>query len=77
MQDEQTKINSQLLAERSNHLAKISKLNDEVKLLNSKFEHTKKQVKMMTSDTSTLDDILEGQVKKIPNGIKYDYTHLN
>jgi len=77
MLEEQKKINSQLLAERSNHLAKIYELNDEVRLLSSQFEHTKKQVKMMTTSTSTLDDILEGQVKKSLNGIKYDYNHLN
>jgi len=71
------KINSQLLAGRSNHLAKISELNDEVRLLNSQFEHTKKQVKMMTTGTSTLDEILEGQVKEKPNGIRFDYNHLN
>jgi len=38
---EQKKINSQLLAERSNHLAKIFELNDEVTLLNSQLEHVK------------------------------------
>lgn len=77
MLEEQKKINSQLLAERSNHLAKISELNDEVRLLNSQFDHIKKQVKMMTTGTSTLDEILEGQVKENPNGIGFDYNPLN
>jgi len=36
---EQKKINNQLLAERSDHLEKISELNDEVTLLNSQLEH--------------------------------------
>jgi len=77
MLEEQKKINSQLLGERSNHLAKISELNDEVRLRNSQFEHIKKQVKVMTTGTSTLDEILEGQVKKNPNGIGFDYNPLN
>jgi len=77
MLEEQKKINSQILAERSNHLAKISELNDEVRLLNSQFEHIKKQVKMMTTGASTLDEILEGQVKENPNGIGFDYNPLN
>jgi len=77
MLEEHKKINSQLLAKRSNHLAKIFELNDEVRLLNSQFEHTKKQVKMMTTGSSTLDEILEGQVKEKPNGIRFDYNHLN
>ena len=40
---------SQLHAEKSDHLAKISELNDEVIQLNSQLEHLKKQVKMMTT----------------------------
>jgi hypothetical protein len=36
--EEQKKVNSQLLAERSIHLANISELNDEVRLLNSQLE---------------------------------------
>jgi len=48
---EQKKINSQLLAERSNHMEKISELNDEVRLLNSQLEHVKKQVRMMATST--------------------------
>jgi len=31
----------------------------------------------MTNGTSTLDDILEGQVKEKPNGIGFDYNLLN
>ena len=77
MLEEQKKINSQLLAERRNHLAKISDLNDEVRLMNSQFEHIKKQVKMMTTSTSTPDEILEGQVKENPNCIGFDYNPLN
>jgi len=77
MLEEQKKTNSQLLAERSNHLAKIYELNDQVRLPNSQFEHIKKQVKLMTTGTSTLDEILEGQVKENPNGIGFDYNPLN
>ena len=77
MLEEQKKINSQLLDERSNHLVKTSELNDEVTLLNSQLEHVKKQVKMMTTGTEVLDEILEGQVKGKPNGIGFDYNPLN
>ena len=42
MLGEQKKINNQLLTERSNHLAKISELNDEVTLLNLQLEQVKK-----------------------------------
>jgi len=65
MLEEQKKVNSQLLVERSNHLANISKLNDEVRLLKSQLENIKKQVEMMTTGTNTLDEILEGQLKRI------------
>jgi len=77
MLEEQEKVNSQLLAERSNHLANISELNDEVRLLKFQLENIKKQVKMMITSTSTLDKILEGQVKENPNGIGFDYNPLN
>jgi hypothetical protein len=39
--EEQKKINGQLLAERGNHLANISELNNEVRLLNSQLENFK------------------------------------
>ena len=57
---EQKKINSQLLVERSNHLAKNSELNDEIRLLNSQLEHVKKQVRMMRTGAGVLDKIIEG-----------------
>jgi len=77
MLEEQKKINSKLLTERSSHLTKISELNDEVTLLNSQLEHVKKQVRMMTTGTGVLDKILEGKVKVKPNGIGFDYEPLN
>jgi len=49
MLEKQEDIISQLQVERSENLAKISKLNDEVTQLNSQLEHVKKQVRMMTT----------------------------
>ena len=40
---------NKLQGERSENLAKISELNDEVTQLNSQLEHVKKQVRMMTT----------------------------
>ncbi|KEH32869.1 envelope-like protein, putative [Medicago truncatula] len=77
MLEEQKKENSQLLSERSNHLASISELNDEVRLLKSQLENIMKQVKMMTTGTSTLDEVLKAQVKENPKGIGFDYNPLN
>jgi len=53
----QKKISSKLLTKRINHLTKILELNDEVTLLNSQLEHIKKQVEMMTNDSTILDDM--------------------
>jgi len=47
--EKQKKTNSELHDERSEHLSKISGLNDEVIQLNSQLEHLKKQIKMMTT----------------------------
>ena len=56
---------------------KISELNDEVTLLNSQLEQVKKQVEMMTDDSTILDDMTEGQGKRKANGIGFDYKPLN
>ena len=61
--EKQDKIISQLQFERSDHLAKIYELNDEVTQLNSQLEHVKKQVRMMTTRTYVLEEILEGRMK--------------
>jgi hypothetical protein len=53
------------------HLAKISELNNEVIQLNSQLDHVMKQVKMMTTGTDVLDEILEGQIQGKPNGIGF------
>jgi len=74
---EQKKISNQLLTERSNHLAKISELNDEVTLLNSQHEQVKKQVGMMTTDSGIPDEMSQGQDKGRANGIGFDYEPLN
>jgi peptidoglycan hydrolase CwlO-like protein len=55
--EKQKKTISELQAERSEHLAKISGLNDELIQLNSQLEHLKKQVKMMTIGTNVLEEI--------------------
>jgi len=70
--EEQKKINNQLITKKNYQLAKISELNDQVNLLNFQLENVKKQVKMMTTSTSTPYDILEGQVKEKPNGIGFN-----
>jgi len=75
--EKQNKTTSQLQAERSDHLAKTSELNDEVTQLNFQLEHVKKQVKMMTTGTDVLEEILEGQNKGKPKGINFDYKPLN
>jgi len=36
-----------------------------------------KQVKMMTTGTGVLDEILEGQIKGKPNGIRFSLKSLN
>jgi len=47
--EKQKKTISQLDAKRSDHLTKISELNNELTNLNSQFENLKKHVKMMTT----------------------------
>jgi len=74
---EQKKINSQLLTERSRHLTKISELKNEVTFLNSQLEQVKKQVEMMTNDSTILDEVTEDQGKRKANGIKFEYKPLN
>jgi len=74
---EQKKINSQLLTERSNHLAKISKLNNEVILLNSQLNQIKKQAEIVTNDTTFLEEVAEDHNKRKAKGIKFDYKPLN
>jgi len=59
------------------HLAKISELNNEVNQLNSQLNHVMKQVKMMTTRTDVLDEILEGQIQGKPNGIGFTFKHPN
>jgi len=75
--EEQKSITHQLEEERSGHLAKKIELNNEVNLLNSQFIHVMKQVKMMTTGTEVLDEILEGQIKGKPNGIRFSFKHIN
>ena len=61
--------------ERTGHLGKISELNSEVNLLKSQLSHVMKQVKMMTTGTDVLDEILEWQIKGKPNGIGFNSKH--
>jgi len=58
-------------------IAKISKLNNMVNQLNSQLNHVIKQVKMMTTRTYALDEILEGQIQGKPNGIVFTFEHSN
>jgi SMC interacting uncharacterized protein involved in chromosome segregation len=60
--EEQKNITIKLEEENTGHLAKISELNNEVIRLNSQLDHVMKQVKMMTTGTDVLDEILEGQI---------------
>ena len=75
--EEQKNITYQLEKEKSGHLAKVSELNNEVTLLSSQLSHVMKQVKMMTTGTEVLDEILEGKIKGKPNGIGFSFKHLN
>lgn len=75
--EKQKKIISQLQTERDNHLAKISEINDEVTQINSQLEHLKKQVKMITTWTNALEEILEVQIRGKPNGIGFYHKAQN
>ena len=75
--EKQEKTISHLQAEKRDHLAKISEINDEVIQLNSQLEHVKKQVRMMTTSTNVLEEILEGQSKENPKVTAFDYKTLN
>ncbi|KAK2422833.1 hypothetical protein QL285_033334 [Trifolium repens] len=75
--EKQKKTINQLQTERSDHLAKITELNDEVTQLNSQLEHLKKYVRMMNTGTNLLDEILEGQSHGKPKAIGFDYRTLN
>jgi len=63
--------------EKIGHLAKISELNNGVNQLNSQLNHVMKQVKMMTTRTDVLDEILEGQIQGKPNEIGFASKHPN
>ncbi|PNX91973.1 gag-protease polyprotein [Trifolium pratense] len=76
--EKQKKVIDVLQAEKTSHLKKISELNDEVILLNSKLEHMSKQVRMLNSGTDTLEEILEvGQKPGNPKGIGFNYDSMN
>jgi len=75
--EKQEKTISHLQAEKRDHLAKISEIIDEVIQLNSQLEHMKKKVRMMTTCTNVLEEILEGQNQEKPKGIVFDYKTLN
>jgi chromosome segregation ATPase len=75
--EKQKKTINQLQTERSDHLATITELNDEVTRLNSQLENMKKQVRMMNTGTDLLEEILEGQNQGKPKAIGFDYRALN
>ena len=66
-----------MLTERSNHLAKILELNNEVILLNTQLNQIKKQAEIVTNDTIILDEVTEDHNKRKANGIEFDYKPLN
>jgi len=74
---EKKKINSQLLTERSNHLAKISELNNEVILLNSQLDQIKKQTEIVLNDTTIPEEVTEDHIVRKAKGIEFDYKPLN
>jgi len=71
MLEKQEDIISQRQVERSGNLAKISDLNDEVTQLNSQLEHVKKQVRMMTTRTNVLEEMLEVRNKEKSKGVAF------
>jgi len=73
--EEQKNITNQLKEENGCLLTKISKLNIEVNQLNSQLNHVMKQVKMMTTGTNVLDEILEGLIQGKSNGIGFTFEH--
>jgi len=74
--EEQKETIFHLQEERIGHLAKITKLNNEVMLLNPQLDHVLKQVRMMTTGTDVLDKMIIGQIKGKPNGIGFTHEHL-
>jgi len=66
---EQKKINIQLLTERSNHLAKISELNNEVILLNSQLVQIKKQIEIVSDDTTIPEEVTKDHTLRKTKGI--------
>ena len=58
--EEEKNITNQLEEKNGCLLTKVSELNIEVDQLNSQLNHVMKQVKIMTTGTNVLDEILEG-----------------
>jgi len=77
MLEKQEDIISKLQDEWSENLAKISELNDEVTQLNSQLEHINKQVRMMTTGTNVLEEILEVKNIEKSEGVGFNYKALN
>jgi len=77
MLEKQEDIIIQLQDERDENIAKISELNDEVTQLNSQLEHLKQHVRMMTTGTNVLDDIIEVKNKEEPKSGGFNYKALN
>jgi len=74
--EEQKETIFHLQEERIGHLAKITKLNNEVMLLNPQLDHVLKQVRMMTTGIDVLGKMIDGQIKGKPNGIGFTHEHL-
>jgi hypothetical protein len=73
----QKKTINKLLSEKDENLTKITDLTDDVTQLNSQLENMKKQVRMLNSGTTVLEEILGSQNKEKPKGIDFDYRTMN
>jgi len=72
---EQKNITNQLKEENGCLLTKIYEFNIEVNQVNFQLNHVMKQVKMISTGTNVLDEILEGQIQGKPNGTGFTFEH--
>ena len=77
MLEKQEEIINKLQDERSENLANISELNDEVTQMNSQLEHVKKHVRMMTTGTNVLEEMLEFEHIKKSESAGFNYKSRN
>jgi hypothetical protein len=73
----QKKTISQLMTERDEGLKKISELTNEAAHLNSQLDNTMKQVRILNTGTTVLEEILGSQDQRKGQGIGFNYKTVN